>query len=74
MELLGGKTQQMHGPGKSESPPGWQGLPRLAGELSRLGFRLRHAPGWGGGAAPAPPETAAAAAPARILPEPCSQL
>lgn len=43
----GGKTQQMHRPGKSESPPAPQGVPRRHGELSR--FLLRHAPGAGGG-------------------------
>lgn len=32
----GGKTQQMHRPGKNESPPAPQRLPRLDGELSRL--------------------------------------
>lgn len=43
----GGKTQKMHRPGKSESPPAPQGVPRLDSELSpRLPrFLLHHARG-----------------------------
>lgn len=48
----GGKTQQMHRPGKSESPPAPQGVPRRHGELSRLASYCAMHQGRGGCTSP----------------------